>query len=161
MANLNVTLNRPAPDFEAVDDRGDPIRLRDFRGQNVVLYFYPKDNTPGCTIEARSFNTSLDAFRQRNTVVLGVSTDDVAAHEQFRKGCGLEFQLIADPDKEISRRYGALGGLMGLFGMNRRVTVLIDQAGIVRFTWEKVSPRDHPVEVLRKIDELKLNTSDT
>lgn len=156
MANLNVTIGNPAPDFEAVDDRGQRVRLKDFRGQHVVLYFYPKDNTPGCTLEARSFNSVLKEFEKRNTVVLGVSTDDMDSHERFRNNCGLEFPLIADPDKQISRAYGALGGFMGLLGMNQRVTVLMDKKGIVRHVWDKVSPRRHPEEVLEKIDELGL-----
>lgn len=156
MANLTVTINEPAPDFEAVDDRGQPVRLKDFRGRNLVLYFYPKDNTPGCTIEARTFNTSLAEFEERNTVVLGVSTDDVGSHERFRDHCGLQFRLIADPEKTISRAYGALGGLSGLLGLAQRVTVLIDKDGIVRAVWEKVSPSKHPQEVLEKIDELGL-----
>lgn len=156
MATLNVTIGDPAPDFEAIDDRGQRVRLKDFRGQNVVLYFYPKDNTPGCTIEARSFNASLKEFEKRNTVVLGVSTDDVDSHERFRNNCGLGFRLIADPDKSISRAYGALSGVMSLLGMSQRVTVLIDKKGIVRHVWDKVSPRRHPEEVLEKIDELGL-----
>jgi peroxiredoxin Q/BCP len=156
MASLNITIGVAAPEFEAVDDHGQQVRLKDFRGQNVVLYFYPKDNTPGCTIEARSFNAVLEEFEKRNTVVLGVSTDSVDSHERFRDNCGLEFRLIADPDKAISRAYGALGGFMSLLGMTQRVTVLIDRKGVVRAVWDKVSPRRHPEEVLEKIDELGL-----
>jgi len=156
MASLNITIGKPAPDFEAVDDRGERMRLKDFRGKNVVLYFYPKDNTPGCTIEARSFNAFLNEFEKRNTVVLGVSTDDVDSHERFRNNCGLEFRLIADPDKEISQAYGALSGFMSWLGMAQRVTVLIDKKGIVRHVWDQVSPRRHPEEVLETIDELGL-----
>jgi peroxiredoxin Q/BCP len=98
----------------------------------------------------------LEAFEKRNTVVLGVSTDDVDSHERFRSNCGLGFRLIADPDKNISRAYGALGGLVSLLGMASRVTVLIDKKGIVCYVWDKVSPRQHPEEVLEKIDELNL-----
>ncbi|MCS6804893.1 MAG: peroxiredoxin [Acidobacteriota bacterium] len=156
MAQLNVQIGQPAPDFESVDDRGQPIRLKDFRGQHVVLYFYPKDNTPGCLLEARAFNASLEEFTKRNTVVLGVSTDDVSSHERFRDNCGLRFRLIADSKKTIARTYGALSGLAGLLGLAQRVTVLIDKDGIVRAVWDKVSPRHHPEEVLEKIDELKL-----
>jgi peroxiredoxin Q/BCP len=156
MTNLNVTIGSQAPDFQAVDDLGQQVRLKDFRGQNIVLYFYPKDNTPGCTIEARAFNARLKEFEKRNTVVLGVSTDDVNSHERFRNNCGLQFRLIADPDKNISRAYGALSGFFGLLGINQRVTVLIDKTGIVRAVWEKVNSRQHPEEVLRKVDELGL-----
>lgn len=156
MSDLNVTVGQPAPDFEAVDDRGERVRLKGFRGKNVVLYFYPKDNTPGCTIEARSFNAFLKEFEKRKAVVLGVSTDDVDSHERFRNNCGLEFRLIADSDKEISRAYGALSGFMSWLGLAQRVTVLIDKKGIVRHVWDQVSPRRHPEEVLEKIDELGL-----
>ncbi|RMG51472.1 MAG: peroxiredoxin [Acidobacteria bacterium] len=154
---LKVALGQQAPDFEAIDDRGQPVRLSDFRGRNVVLYFYPKDHTPGCTLEARSFNARLKEFDRRNTVVLGVSTDDVSSHQRFRDRCGLGFRLIADPRKEICRAYGALGGLMGVLGWSQRVTVLIDREGIVRAVWESVSPRQHPEEVLQRIDELGLS----
>jgi thioredoxin-dependent peroxiredoxin len=156
MANLNVKEGYPAPDFEALDDRGQRVRLKDFRGSNIVLYFYPKDNTPGCTIEARSFNLNLKEFEKRNAVVLGVSTDDVDSHGRFRDGCGLGFRLIADPDREISLAYGAMGGFMSMLGMSQRVTVLIDGSGTIRAVWDKVSPRRHPEEVLEKIDELGL-----
>lgn len=159
MAQLNVNVGDRAPDFEALDDRGHVVRLSDFREwQNVVLYFYPKDLTPGCTVEARSFNAALKEFQKRNTVVLGVSTDSVHSHERFRKTCDLQFRLVADPEGQISRKYGALGGLFGLLGLNQRVTVLIDKHGVVRAVWTKVSPRAHPEQVLRKIDELKLSS---
>jgi peroxiredoxin Q/BCP len=107
-------------------------------------------------MEARSFNSSLEEFGKRNTIVLGVSTDDVDSHGRFRDHCSLNFRLIADADKSVSRAYGAISGLTGLFGLAQRVTVLIDYQGMVRAIWEKVSPGQHPEEVLEKIDELGL-----
>jgi peroxiredoxin Q/BCP len=98
----------------------------------------------------------LEEFDKRNTVVLGVSTDDVDSHGRFRDNCGLGFRLIADSDKTVSRAYGAYGGFASLLGMSSRVTALIDKQGVVRAVWDKVSPRRHPEEVLEKIDELKL-----
>lgn len=156
MSNPKIIVGQPAPDFEAVDDRGEQVRLKDFRGQNVVLYFYPKDHTPGCTIEARAFNARLQEFAERNTVVLGVSTDNVKSHERFRTNCGLGFRLIADPEKHISHACGALSGMTGWLGLAQRMTVLIDKKGVVRHIWDRVSPRHHPEEVLEKIDELGL-----
>lgn len=157
MAKLSVKLGDRAPDFEALDDRGSSVRLSDFRKKNrVLLYFYPRDKTPGCTIEARSFNESLFEFERRKTVVFGVSTDDVRSHGRFRDSCALRFRLIADPDKRVCRAYGAIGGLPGLLGIASRVTVLLDEYGIVRAVWNKVSPRSHPEDVLRELDRLGL-----
>lgn len=160
MSKLFVKPGDLAPEFQALDDRGSIFRLSDLRGKHhLVLYFYPKDHTPGCTIEARGFNRSLAEFEKRNTVVLGISTDGVISHRRFRELCGLQFRLLADSDKTIARAYGALGGLMGLFGMARRVTVLIDKLGIVRAVWDSVSPAAHPEDVLREIDRLGVEPS--
>ena len=157
MAKLSIKVGDPAPVFEGLDHAGSSVRLSDYRGKkHLLLYFYPKDSTPGCTAEARGFNRSLFEFEKRNTVVHGVSTDDVQSHERFRNSCSLQFQLIADHHKQISRAYGAIGGLMGILGMARRVTVLIDKEGVVRSVWTSVNPQNHPDEVLKEIDRLGL-----
>ncbi|MBI4467989.1 MAG: peroxiredoxin [Acidobacteria bacterium] len=157
MAELKVKVGDRAPSFSGSDDRGSQVELAGFLNKrHVVLYFYPKDNTPGCTLEAKGFNLVLPEFERRNTVVLGVSTDDVASHGKFRDSCALQFRLIADTKKEITRAYGALGGLSGLLGFANRVTVLIDRQGLVRATWNKVDPQGHPQEVLAEIDRLGL-----
>ena len=98
-----------APDFETTDDQGNKVRLSDFRGKRVVLYFYPKDDTPGCTTQACGFRDSYHAVQEKNAVVLGVSPDGVASHQAFRDKFGLPFPLLTDEDKSISNLYGAWG----------------------------------------------------
>jgi thioredoxin-dependent peroxiredoxin len=107
MAELNI--GDPAPDFETVDDQGRPIRLSSFRGKKVILYFYPKDDTSGCTTQACSFRDSLPAIEAANAVVLGVSPDDAASHQKFRSKYQLNFPLLVDQDHKIAEAYGAWG----------------------------------------------------
>lgn len=145
-----LPVGSPAPDFSSVNQDGRPVALGDFRGRTVVLYFYPKDDTPGCTAEACAFRDDLEEFRGRNVAILGVSVDDAASHKRFQQKYGLNFTLVADPDKEITRRYGALG----LLGVARRVTYIIDGKGIIRHVYERVRPRDHSREVLETLKAL-------
>jgi peroxiredoxin Q/BCP len=98
-----------APDFETVDDKGQKVKLSDFRGRRVVLYFYPKDDTPGCTTQACGFRDNYDAVREKNAVVLGVSPDGVESHQKFRDKFGLPFPLLVDQDKTIANLYGVWG----------------------------------------------------
>ncbi|NTW50549.1 MAG: thioredoxin-dependent thiol peroxidase [Chlorobiales bacterium] len=134
-----------APDFTLPSDDGQIISLSDFKGRNVVvLYFYPKDNTPGCTTEACSFRDSFDAYKATGIVVLGVSTDDVASHKSFRQNHQLNFTLLSDDKKKVSAEYGVLGS----FGFAGRVTFLIDKAGKIRKIFKDVSPDGHAAEVL-------------
>jgi thioredoxin-dependent peroxiredoxin len=98
-----------APDFETIDDQGKKLKLSDFRGRRVVLYFYPKDDTPGCTAQACGFRDSHDAIEERNAVVLGVSTDDVKSHQAFKEKHGLNFPLLVDTDHKIADAYGVWG----------------------------------------------------
>lgn len=139
-----------APDFEARDQHGQRIRLRDLKGRAVVLYFYPADDTPGCTIEACSFRDEGEAFRARGAIVLGVSTQDGESHRRFAAKHGLTFSLLADPDKAIARAYGALG----LLGYAKRVTFLIGPDGRVARVFGSVSPGAHAAEVVAAIDGL-------
>ena len=98
-----------APDFETVDDKGQKVKLSDFRGRRVVLYFYPKDDTPGCTTQACGFRDNYDAVREKNAVVLGVSPDGIDSHQKFRDKFGLPFPLLVDEDKTIANLYGVWG----------------------------------------------------
>ena len=158
MPKLKVRPGDKAPDFEALDDKGSFVRISDFYGnKHIVLYFYPRDHTPGCTLEARGFNQLFSEFEKRNTAVLGLSTDAVTSHRRFSDSCALNFRLVADPEGRIARAYGALSGLLGIFGIASRVTVLIDKTGIVRAAWGAVSPRGHAEEVLREIDRIALD----
>ncbi|MCS6874982.1 MAG: thioredoxin-dependent thiol peroxidase [Pyrinomonadaceae bacterium] len=146
-----------APDFEATNQHGQKIRLSDFRGKRVVLYFYPKDDTPGCTKEACSFRDASQAYEQRGIKILGVSTDDEKTHQKFASKYSLPFDLLADVDKSIVNAYGVYGekSLYGrkYFGTNR-TTFLIDEEGKIVKIFRKVKPEQHAEEVLREFDNL-------
>jgi peroxiredoxin Q/BCP len=139
-----------APLFSAKTVGGADVSLADLRGKNVVLYFYPRDNTPGCTIEACHFRDQYEDFTKRGIVVLGVSADSAASHEQFAQRYKLPFPLLLDEDKAIALRYGAWGEKTFLgreyMGM-RRITFLIGQDGRIRKIWRNVKPRPHAAEV--------------
>lgn len=139
----------PAPDFEGRTQNGADVRLRDLRGRPVVLYFYPEDDTPGCTREACAFRDDADAFRELGAVVFGVSVQDVESHRAFREKYGLTFDLIADPRKTISTAYHALG----LFGVAKRVTYVIGADGRIVAAYRTIDPRAHSQEALRILRE--------
>lgn len=144
----------PAPDFTLNAQDGKPVSLRDFRGQWVVLYFYPKDFTSGCTKEARSFQHDLALYEQKNAVILGVSGQDVVSHEKFCAAEGLHFKLLADPHCELSARYGSVVDL-GIARLSARHTFLIDPTGVIRKVYLNVDPARHSREVLADLSELQ------
>jgi len=144
----------PAPDFTLSAQDGKPLNLRDFRGRWVVLYFYPKDFTGGCTKEARNFQHDLALYEQKNAVILGVSGQDEASHEKFCAAEGLHFKLLADPHCELSARYGSVVDL-GVAKLSARHTFLIDPAGVIRKVYLKVDPAKHSAEVLADLAELQ------
>jgi len=130
----------PAPDFESVDEYGKPFRLADLRGRWVVLFFYPKDETAGCTAEACAFRDELGALRDLGAEVVGVSVQDAPSHRRFAERHSLPFRLVADSEKRIARAYEALG----LLGLARRVTYLIDPGGVVRDAYRsELAPTSH------------------
>jgi peroxiredoxin Q/BCP len=142
---------RPAPDFELSSDDGKTVKLSDLRGHPVVLYFYPKDGTPGCTTEACEFRDAYDVFRQRGAEVLGVSPDDVRSHEKFKSKYGLPFTLLADPDHEVAERYGVWGErkLAGKRYMGiTRSTFIIDADGNVARAMRGIKPAGHASAIL-------------
>ncbi len=141
-----------APDFEATDQDGNAVRLATFRGRPVVLYFYPQDDTPGCTREACAFRDDFEAFRARGAVVLGVSTQDEASHRAFRGKYDLNFPLVADPDKRIARAYGALG----LLGLAKRVTYVIGPTSVVLAAFRRIDPKSHSEGALRVLASLEV-----
>jgi peroxiredoxin Q/BCP len=148
-------IGNAAPDFTAPTDEGT-VTLSALRGRNVVLYFYPKDATPGCTLEARSFRDHHDAFTSRNAVVLGVSRDPVKKHRSFRAKECLPFPLVTD-EGGLCEAYGAWREkkLYGKAYMGiARVTFLIDAQGVVRKVWDPVKPENHAAEVLAALDAL-------
>ncbi|MBA4148539.1 MAG: thioredoxin-dependent thiol peroxidase [Verrucomicrobia bacterium] len=140
-----------APPFTAMTSGGGKLSLADLRGQNVILYFYPKDDTPGCTKEACSFRDNYEVFRKRGAVILGVSTDPAKSHDKFIEKYRLPFTLLADDDQNIVKAYGVWGekSFMGrnYFGTHR-VTFLIGPDGKIKKIWTKVKPEEHAAEVL-------------
>jgi peroxiredoxin Q/BCP len=140
-----------APEFSAVTNGGDKVSLADFKGRPVILYFYPKDDTPGCTKEACAFRDHFAEFKKRGAVVLGVSVDPVKAHEKFVAKYKLPFTLLADEDRKIVQAYGVWGEkrFMGRKYMGtHRVTFLIGPDGRIKKIWPKVKPDEHAEEVL-------------
>lgn len=143
-----------APDFTLNAQDGKPVSLRDFRGQWVVLYFYPKDFTSGCTKEAHNFQQDLSLYEQKNTVILGVSGQDEVSHEKFCTAEGLHFKLLADAHCELSARYGSVVDL-GVAKLSARHTFLIDPAGVIRKVYLRVEPSKHSAELLADLAELQ------
>jgi len=140
-----------APDFSADTGGGGRASLSEFKGKNVVLYFYPKDDTPGCTKEACAFRDAYDKFRKKGAVVLGVSTDPVKSHDKFTEKFKLPFTLLSDPDKKIVQDYGVWGekSFMGRkYIGTHRVTFLIGPDGRIKKIWPTVKPDEHAEEVL-------------
>lgn len=148
---------RKAPDFTLPADDGAKVKLKDFRGRPVVLYFYPRDNTPGCTREACAFRDRSRELKKLGAVVLGVSTDDVASHEKFRDKYKLNFPLLADVDHKVAEKFGAWRE-KNMYGKKswgiQRSTFLIDAQGVVRKVWPKVSVDGHDEQVLAALAEL-------
>jgi peroxiredoxin Q/BCP len=151
MGGKQPSLNEPAPNFTLPTNTGDgTVSLTDYRGKWVVLYFYPKDFTSGCTIEARRFQQDLAKYKAKNAQILGVSADDVDSHAEFCDAEGLKFPLLADTDGAVSKAYGSWLGFVSL-----RHTYLIDPEGILRETFLGVKPTIHSAEVLASLDRLQ------
>ena len=153
--NITLKVGDQAPDFSSFTIGGMPIRLKDYAGKRVVLYFYPKDDTPGCTKEACGFRDLHEKILLKNTVVLGVSTDSVKVHEKFTGKYELPFPLIADTDKRIVEAYGVWGekSFMGRRYMGtHRVTFLIGPDGSIKQIWTEVKAAKHPEEVLLALE---------
>ena len=141
-----------APAFKTTDQNGETVSLKELRGQKVVLYFYPKDDTPGCTKEACSFRDAFSKFKKQDITVLGVSPDKEASHQKFVTKYKLPFTLLADTDHSIADAYGVWGEkkFMGRTYMGvHRTTFLIDEKGKIKKIFEKVKPEDHANEVLK------------
>jgi peroxiredoxin Q/BCP len=152
---MAVTEGRPAPAFTLKDAKGAAVSLKDFAGKNVILYFYPKDDTPGCTKEACGFRDGWKELAKRNTVVLGVSADGADSHQKFIAKYKLPFPLLSDPDRKVMTQYGAYGEKM-MYGKKTtgviRSTVWIGPDGKVRKHWARVaSAADHPEKVLEAL----------
>jgi len=148
----SLALGTPAPDFSLNSQEGQPVTLSALRGQWIVLYFYPKDFTSGCTVEAHNFQRDLAEYQKRNAVILGVSVQDEASHKQFCAKEGLNFKLLADTKKEVSKKYDSVINL-GIAKISARHTFLIDPSGVVRKVWLDVDVQKHSQEVLAALDD--------
>lgn len=150
-------MNRVVADFTADATRDTTIRLKDLRGQNIVLYFYPKDSTPGCTTEGRDFASLHTKFRRQKTIVLGVSRDSIASHEKFRARQDFPFDLISDPNEKLCKAFDVIHE-KSLYGRKFmgvvRSTFLIDKDGKLRKEWRKVKVKGHAEEVLDAVKAL-------
>jgi len=146
-----IEIGSEAPDFELKNQFNQSVRLSDYRGKVIVLYFYPKDNTPGCTTEACDFRDSMEMLTKYGIAVLGVSADSVESHRRFYIKYKLNFNILSDPNREVISKYGT-NGPRG----TRRITYIIDKNGKVAYIFERVKPKGHAREVLEKVKELNL-----
>ena len=152
-----LSIGKKAPAFTLHDEKGASVKLSDFAGRWVVLYFYPKDDTPGCTVEACEFTSGISGFTKLDAVVLGCSADSPEKHVKFINKYGLKIRLLSDPDHKVIEKYGAWGEkkLYGKTSMGIiRSTVLIDPEGKVAHHWAKVKAAGHAAEVRAKLAEL-------
>jgi peroxiredoxin Q/BCP len=152
---MAIREGKPAPDFTLTDAAGKQVSLKDFAGKDVILYFYPKDDTPGCTKEACGFRDSWKDLAKANVVVLGVSADDAASHQKFAAKYKLPFALLSDPDRKVMQQYGAYGEKV-MYGKKTkgviRSTVWIGPDGRVKKHWAKVANAEaHPAQVLQAL----------
>lgn len=143
---MPLAVGTTAPNFTTKDSDGNTVSLSDFAGKTVVLYFYPKDDTPGCTKEAQSFRDNYTEYQEKEMVVLGVSMDDEASHKQFVEKYGLPFKLLADVDGSITKAYDVDGG-----GYAKRVTYIIDGTGKITRVDDKVNTSTHAQDILAAI----------
>ncbi len=153
---MTVQAGTPAPNFSLADETGAVRNLSDFKGQTVVLYFYPKDDTPGCTTEACNFRDDYSAYEKAGVTILGVSPDSPKSHAKFKQKFNLPFSLLADEDHAVCEQYGVWGQkkFMGREYMGvLRTTFVIGADGMVKKVFENVKPADHSVEVLAAVRE--------
>ena len=144
-----------APDFKLDDQDGNPVSLADFKGKKILLWFYPKASTPGCTIEGQEFRDEFQKFQEKNTVILGMSADSVKSQKNFCEKQNFPFSLVSDPEKTTIRKYEAIG-LKKMYGREYegifRISYLIDENGFIQKTYGKVKPKEHAKEVLEDLD---------
>ena len=153
MANDELAIGASAPEFELSDQNGQLHSLEDYREQWVVLYFYPKDDTPGCTTEACEFRDNIFAFKDLNAQILGVSLDDVESHKAFAEDYGLPFPLLADVEGDVATAYGVKTRMMGMT-VAKRQTFIVGPDGTIAKHYEKVTPAEHSKQVLADLKEL-------
>lgn len=152
--SFTVSEGQEAPDFTLSDQNGKPTTLSDQRGQWVVLYFYPKDDTPGCTTEACSFRDNLVSLHQLDAVILGISVDSVQSHKAFSDKFKLNFPILADDQLKVCSQYGTLKNYMGR-KLAGRSTVIIDPKGVIRKLYPSVKAKDHALQIHQTLKELQ------
>ena len=156
--NINLNIGDIAPDFSLPKSKGGQIKLSELKGKFIVLYFYPKDDTPGCTLEARDFNQLRSEFEKRDAIIIGISKDDLNSHDNFKDKHCLEFDLVSDNESDTAERYGVWGkqSVLGVFKYTgiARTSFLIDKQGKIAYIWRNVSVSGHAAEVLNKIKEM-------
>ena len=145
-------VGKTAPDFSLPSQDGAPVSLKEFRGKWVVLYFYPRDNTPGCTVEARNFQHDLPKYEALNAVIIGVSVDSSDSHKEFCAKQGLTFRLASDVDKKVVEEYGSLTEIRGM-KLAARNTFLVDPKGKIAYEWTDITPASHSMEVLETLTQ--------
>ena len=152
-----VSIGKKVPDFSVAATGEQTASLKNYRGKNLVLYFYPKDSTPGCTLEGQDFRDNLARFKRQKTVVFGVSRDSLSSHERFREKQGFQFDLLSDPDEKLCRLFDVIRE-KNMYGRKvmgiERSTFLIDQQGVLRQEWRKVRVKGHVTEVLDAVKTL-------
>lgn len=149
---MSLKVGAKAPDFKGIDQNGNTVSLKDFKGKKVVLYFYPKDNTPGCTAQACSLRDNYEALQKQGYEILGVSSDSVKTHQNFIKKFDLPFRLLSDPEQEIQNLYGVWGekSMYGRTYMGTiRTTFVIDEKGKLEEIIEKVNTKEHSAQLLK------------
>jgi len=144
----NISVGKKAPNFKYIDSDGNSLSLSDHKGQKVLIYFYPRDNTPGCTKQACSLRDSMDDLLEKNIKVIGVSKDSEKSHANFKSKFNLNFDLVPDTDKKIISSYGVLNEK----GSANRKSFLVDEQGNILFIWDKVKAASHGEEVLSLLD---------
>jgi peroxiredoxin Q/BCP len=151
-------IGKPVTDIKLTLTGGNTAKLSDYKGQNLVLYFYPKDNTPGCTTEGQDFRDNYTRFRRRNTVVLGVSRDSVASHDKFKEKQKFPFDLVSDPDEKLCKKFDVIKE-KNMYGKKvmgiERSTFILDDKGVLRAEFRKVKVAGHVDAVLEEIKKLK------
>lgn len=152
--NHSVEIDHPAPDFKLEDADGTLHSISEYRGKWIIIYFYPKDHTPGCTVEARHFRDDFDKYTEANAVILGINTDNAERHRSFGSKCSLPFSLLTDKNGEVSQTYGALFKL-GPVKFSKRHTFIINPEGFITKIYRSVSPNKHSRQVLEDMKLLK------
>jgi peroxiredoxin Q/BCP len=153
-----TTIGQPVPDMELLTTGDQRLKLSDFRGKTLVLYFYPKASTPGCTLEGQDFSSAISKFRRQSTVILGASRDSLKAQENFKAKQAFSFDLISDPDERLCQAFDVIK-MKNLYGKQvrgiERSTFLIDAEGVLRQEWRKVKVKGHVDQVLKAVKAIK------